>query len=45
MFSDDKTSFSMVFSMHALRRMHDRKISLDKVPGILSNPLGVIYIG
>ncbi len=43
MFSDDKTGFSIVFSKHALRRMHDRKISLDEVLDILSNPLGVIY--
>ncbi len=45
MFSDDKTGFSIVFSKHALRRMHDRKISLDEVLDVLSNPLGVIYDG
>ena len=43
MFSDDKTGFSIVFSKHALRRMHDRNISLDKALDILLNPLGVIY--
>ncbi len=43
MFSDGKTCFSVVFSKHALRRMYDRKMPLNEVLEILSNPLGVIY--
>ncbi|GEM_PF-1656287 len=43
MFSDDSPGQSIIFSKHSLRRMYERKISLDEVLEVLSSPLGIIY--
>jgi len=43
MFSDDGFRQSIIFSKHAIKRMNERKISLDEVLEILSSPLGIIY--